>query len=86
MNELKPIPKKIYKADVYEMYADEKSCIVTDAIRIAKQHINKQSYNANDKKVSFRELKYIVAQLDNPRDFVQVLTFNEIKELQKELE
>lgn len=89
MNDLKfkPIPKKVTKSIIKNtLYAGERTKVVEDAIAIAMRHVHKEKYNPKVSIVGGRELKYIVAQLDNPRGFEPFLTDGQIKELQKELE
>lgn len=86
MNNLKQIPKKITKEDVrYKIFAGESISMINRAIEVAQKFVQKDNYNKFCKIVSFREFKYVVAQLDNPRDYEEVLTFEEIKKLQKEI-
>lgn len=84
---LKQIPKRLSKSIIrYELYSGESIKLVDDAIEVAMRHVRKEKYNRNDKHLSFRELKYVVAQLDNPRGYEPILTLTEIKTLQQELE
>ena len=84
---MKKLPQKITKNDVrYKIFAGEPLKQIELAIEKAQKFVQKQNYNKYCKSLSFREFKYVVAQLDNPRDYEAVLSFEEIKLLSNELE
>lgn len=84
---LKKIPKKISKDDIrYRIFDGEPLKLIDAAIVKAQRFVQKEKYNKYSKLLTYREFKYVVAQLDNPRDYEQVLTLDEIKNLSQELE
>jgi len=86
MNDLKPIPKILDKAIIRELFIDTTDREITEIIQKVQRFCRGKKYNPFIKKVNYKEFRYIVALLWNPQGYVQVLTKEEQKELQNEIE
>jgi len=86
MNNLKKIPKIIDKTLIRTMFLEATDREITEVIEKVQRYCRGKKYSRFLKKVNYKEFRYIVALLWNPQGYVQVLTPEEQKELQNEIE
>jgi len=86
MNELKKIPKILDKAIVRELFIDATDREINEVIQKVQRYCRGKKYSHFLKKINYKEFRYIVALLWNPQGYVQVITKEEQKELQNEID
>jgi len=86
MNDLKKIPIIIDKTTIRGMFIDATDREIDEVIEKVQRYCRGKKYNRFLKKINYKEFRYIVALLWNPQGYVPVLTKEEQKELQNEID
>jgi len=86
MDELKKIPKILEKNTIRAMFLEATDREINEVIEKVQRYCRGKKYSRFIKKVNYKEFCFIVALLWNPNGYVRVLTKEEQKELQTEIE